>query len=221
MKTLTIQGVQLLTENDRICTSVLGILDKTKQGPLPFEPESLPVWAELCSNEGARVIDVGAYTGLYSLVARKAGARVTAFEPLERNRKRFLENAALNGFGDLTVNDEAVSDVVGTTRITTNLRAQGLSSGSSIVKVVGADHVPVRTVTIDSLGLKKLTAMKIDVERAEPLVLRGARETLARCRPTLLVEVLGDTEAQAVRAAITGYEVAKVLDRRNWLMLPC
>jgi FkbM family methyltransferase len=221
VKFIEIQGVKMLVENDRICISVLGILDKTKQGPLPFEPQTLPVWEDLCSAEGARVIDVGAYSGLYSLVARKAGARVTAFEPLERNRQRFLENAKLNGFDDLTVNAEAVSDKVGTATITTNLKAQGLSSGSSIVKVVGANHIPVPTVSIDSLGLKKLTAIKIDVERAEPLVLRGARETLERCRPTIIVEVLGPDEAAAVKASITGYEVEKVLDKRNWVMVPC
>lgn len=220
MRLLNIAGVKMIVEHDRICIWVLGIEDKAKQGPLPFEPESLPVWADICSVGGARVLDVGAYTGLYSLVARKAGAHVTAFEPLERNRRRFMENAAVNGFDDLTVNLEAVSDRVGTATITTNLAARGLSSGSSIVKVVGANHIKVPTITIDSLNIKKLTAMKIDVERAEPLVLKGSRETLERCRPTILVEVLGDDEKAAVRAAVPGYKVEKQLDTRNWLMVP-
>ena len=218
---LDIGGVKLLIENDRICISVLGILDKTAQGPKPFEPESLPVWEGWCSAPGARVLDIGAYTGLYSLIAKKAGAHVTAFEPIERNRLRFRENAELNGFHDLRANSEAVSDRCGDTFITTNLAARGLSSGSSIVKKVGADAVKVRTLTIDSLNLMNVTAMKIDVERAEPLVLAGARETLERCRPTLLVEVLGDEEKAAVRASLPDfYEVTEITLDRNWMLVP-
>jgi FkbM family methyltransferase len=219
-KYLDVGGVKLIIEFDRICISVLGILDKASRGPMPFEPESLLVWEEVCSRPGARVLDIGAYTGLYSLIARKAGARVTAFEPLERNRQRFRDNAALNGFPDLKVNSEAVSDRCGETFIATNLAVRGLSSGASIVRKVGANAVKVRTLTIDSLNLAECTAIKIDVERAEPLVLAGARETLARCRPELLVEVLGDVEKAAVRAAVPGYRVDRQLDTRNWLLLP-
>lgn len=220
MDYLDIAGVKLIIESDRICISVLGILDKTKQGPKPFEPASLPVWEKLCSVPGAKVLDIGAYSGLYSLVAKKAGAHVIAFEPMERNRLRFRENAILNGFPDLKVNMEAVSDHCNGATIHTNLRAPFLSSGSSIVKNVGGDAVQVQTLSIDSLGLMHVTAMKIDVERAEPLVLAGARETLERCRPALLVEVLGDAEKAAVRAAVPDfYEVKAEMDR-NWLMLP-
>lgn len=221
MDYLEISGVKLIIENDRICISVLGILDKAAQGPKPFEPASLPIWEKLCSQPGARVLDIGAYSGLYSLVAKKAGAHVIAFEPIQRNRLRFRENALLNGFHDLNVNQEAVSDTVGETIITTNLRAAGLSSGSSIVKRVGGDAVTVPTLTIDSLNLMHVTAMKIDVERAEPLVLAGARETLERCRPALLVEVLGPDEKAAVRAALPDfYEVTEIAVDRNWLLLP-
>ncbi len=215
-----IAGVKLIVENDRICISVLGILDKAARGPTPFEPESLAAWEKLCGKPGARVLDIGAYTGLYSLIARKAGAHVIAFEPLPRNRERFKENAILNGFDDLKINSEAVSDRCGETFITTNL-AVPLSSGASLVKKAGANQVKVPTLTIDSLNLAVCTAIKIDVERAEPLVLAGARETLERCRPALLVEVLGDEEKAAVLASVPAfYEVSKQMDARNWLLLP-
>lgn len=220
MDYLDIAGVKLITENDRICISVLGILDKAARGPTPFEPESLAAWEKLCGEPGARVLDIGAYSGLYSLIARKAGAHVIAFEPLPRNRIRFRENAILNGFDDLKVNSEAVSDRCGEALIMTNL-AISLSSGASIVRKGGADRIKVQTLTIDSLNLTACSAVKIDVERAEPLVLAGARETLQRFRPALLVEVLGDVEKAAVLAAVPDfYEVSQQLDTRNWLLLP-
>lgn len=220
MDTVEIQGVKLITANDRICISVLGILDKEKQGPLPFEPETLPFWETLCCYKGAVVLDIGGYTGLYSLIAAQCGARAICFEPLERNRRRIQENADLNGVHWLVPRPEAVSDRVGTATITTNLKAVGLSSGSSIVKKVGADALEVKTISIDSLKLPRVDAIKIDVERAEHLVLAGAHETLRRCRPVLIVEVLGTDEEAAVMAALPEeYKVSQKLDKRNWIMV--
>lgn len=220
MQTVKIQGVELIALNDRICTSVLGILDKTAQGPLPFEPETLPYWEMLCRKEGAVALDIGGYTGLYALVAAKSGAKVVCFEPLERNRKRIQENADLNGVHWVVPRAEAVAEKVGKATITTNLKAVGLSSGSSIVKKVGADALEVKTISIDSLNLPRVDAIKIDVERAEHLVLAGAHETLKRCKPTLIVEVLGEEEESKVMAALPEeYYVKNRLDCRNWIMV--
>jgi hypothetical protein len=47
--------------------------------------------------------------------------------------------------------------------------------------------VPLRR--LDGLGLRDLTAVKLDAEGAEYEVLRGARETLLRCRPVLSIEL--------------------------------
>lgn len=209
MKYVTVSGVKLIIEGDRICASVLG--------GKPFEPESLTVWGDICAS-GGRILDIGAYTGLYAIAAARLGCRTTAFEPLPKNRARFRENAALNNVS-AKVNAEVVSDQVGETEITINPNVAGLTSGASLIRRNGI-RMKVNSVTVDSLGLKKLTAMKIDVERAEPLVLRGAQETLQRCRPALLVEVLGDDEKAAVRAAVPFYRVKRELDNRNWLMVP-
>ncbi len=42
---------------------------------------------------------------------------------------------------------------------------------------------------VRELGLNRLDVMKVDVEGAEYLVLRGARETLLRFHPKLVMEV--------------------------------
>jgi hypothetical protein len=49
--------------------------------------------------------------------------------------------------------------------------------------------VTVKTARIDDLGLADIGFIKIDVEGFEDTVLRGARATIARDRPTLLVEI--------------------------------
>lgn len=200
--------VRLISEGDRIVASL--------KGRGPFEPDSLAKWAELCAG-GGLVIDVGAYTGLYTIAARLLGCWAVPFEPMPFNRARFKANCELNQVHD-GVNSEVVSDQVGQAMITYN--PIPYTSGASLLRRTGA-QLRVDSLTIDSLNLKSVHAIKIDVERAEPMVLAGARETLARCRPTLLVEVLGDDEGAAVLAAIEGYRHVATLDVRNWLMVPC
>ena len=201
--------VWLISEGDRIVGSL------KDRGP--FEPDSLAQWAKMCAG-GGTAIDVGAYTGLFTIAARRLGCHVHAFEPMPFNRARLKENAKLNRVSE-HVNSEVISDECGETIITYN--PIPYTSGASLIRKSGA-QLRVHSLSIDSLQLKQLTAIKIDVERAEPLVLRGARETLARHRPSLLVEVLGEDEGQAVLGALDGlgYLHADTLDKRNWLMLP-
>ena len=45
-------------------------------------------------------------------------------------------------------------------------------------------------VSIDSLNLKRVDLIKIDVEGMEMEVLQGAAETISRCKPVLLIETI-------------------------------
>jgi FkbM family methyltransferase len=56
-------------------------------------------------------------------------------------------------------------------------------------RVEAIDTYMVPTLPLDSLALADVTAMKIDVEGAEQQALRGALETLRRCRPILSIEI--------------------------------
>jgi FkbM family methyltransferase len=202
-------AVELVLAGDRICGSIAG------RGP--FEPMSLAKWAQLCAR-GGTVLDVGAYTGLFSIAAAKYGCRVLAFEPMEFNRARLVENAGINRV-EVEISDAAVADAVGETTITYNPKVP-FTSGASLIRLKGV-KLPIRTVTIDSLELAEVTAIKIDTERGEPAVLRGAVETLKRCRPAILCEALGPSEAAAVMGSIEGYRRAGMLDGRNLLLRPC
>jgi len=201
--------VKLISEGDRIVGSL------KDRGP--FEPESLAKWAELCAG-GGTVLDIGAYTGIFSIAARLMGCHVIAFEPMPANRARFKLNAELNGVS-AAVNEEVVGDRVGDAVL--HFNPITFTSGASLMRKTGSEF-QVRMITIDWMTLRKVTAIKMDVERAEPLVLAGARETLARCRPVLLVEVLGEAEKTAVFDEVKklGYYVSLTLDVRNWLLLP-
>lgn len=206
-----ISGVKMLAEGDRICASVLS--------GVPFEPDSLEKWGEVCRS-GGTVLDIGAYTGLYSIKAALSGARPIAFEPLPFNRARMKANAALNRV-KFSVNMEAVSDYCGEAKLTWNPKIP-YTSGASLVRRKG-ERMDVPVLTVDSLELKELTAMKIDVERAEPSVLAGAIATIKRLRPIILLEVLDQQRATKVWDILKSLRYkgkSEYIDQRNWLMVP-
>ena len=61
------------------------------------------------------------------------------------------------------------------------------SSGSLCLEGF-SDGESVQQVTVDSLNLSECHFIKADVEGMEEKVLRGARQTIQRCKPILYVE---------------------------------
>lgn len=59
--------------------------------------------------------------------------------------------------------------------------------------------LPVFTVPLDTLNLKRLDFLKLDVEGFEINALAGAFETIRRCKPVMLIEVnVGALQRQAL-----------------------
>jgi FkbM family methyltransferase len=214
--TLEIDGLQvkLIEADDRI---VFHAQHPEHSGS--YEPDSLALWAKLIE-PGMMVLDVGAYTGLYSIIAALRGAKVIALEPMPANFWRLRVNAARNKV-KLAVIAAAVSDHEGTATLHYNPKVP-LTTGASLEEGIAkhAEALVVKCITIDSLGLQDLAAMKIDVEWHEPCVLAGAMQTIERCRPVLLIETLDKDMRERVTRMLPGYNDAVVLDTRNTLFTP-
>ena len=177
-----LDSVKLIAEED----NVLAAQRKRSGG---FEPISRRLWAEF-AGKGGTVVDAGAYTGFYSILAVRCGAtRVHAFEANPEIVPRLLANLALNEIGTVVVHPHALSASSGR-RIDIHGKG-GLTSAGTIV---GDGHVigSASTLTLDEVHLADLSAIKIDVERAELDVLRGAQDTIRRFRPHILIELLDD-----------------------------
>ncbi|MFN8472907.1 MAG: FkbM family methyltransferase [Anaerolineae bacterium] len=168
---------------------------------------------------GWLVADIGAQIGYMTLLmASRVGpaGRVLAFEPMPANFAVLEENVRLNGYKTVQAERLAVADQSGATLLH-RLDDRALSATSSIVaEDDGADGIEVATVSMDDYLAAhpgELRFAKIDVEGAEDLVLAGMTQTLARCRPLLLVEVHGapgpDSPALA-RLAACGYNLASI-----------
>jgi FkbM family methyltransferase len=135
------------------------------------------------------VFDIGAHVGFYSLlsaVLSEPDGRVFAFEPVPQNAANLRRHVALNHVA-VEVIEAAVADREAEGRFEVG--------ADSYTGSLGDQGAPVRVVTIDALcitaKLPKPDVVKIDVEGAEALVLRGARETIRLAHPVIFVAVHG------------------------------
>jgi FkbM family methyltransferase len=172
-------------------------------------PEVFARWVSV--NEGV-VLDVGANTGFYALVAAQVSpaSTVHAFEPFPAAIVCLQQNLALNrALGSrVEVFPYAVSDVAGEAPLFVPDPGHGLVETScslnSQFKERVVDQVPVPVVTLDAhvegLGRPVVSAVKIDVESLEHRVLAGADRLLARDRPVVFLEVLPSGDPVAIEA---------------------
>jgi len=186
-----------------------------------WERASLAVWRDLC--RGAEtVLDIGANTGVYALTASalNPGARVIAFEPVQRVCDRLRINAGLNG-NRITVEHVAVSDQdgVATLHDTDSEHVYSASLHYRMLSSAYSRSYEVPTIRLDSYctahGIGRVDLVKIDVELHEPAVFRGFRRMLEESRPTVLVEVLDAKIGKAVAEQISGlgyaiYEIHEI-----------
>ncbi len=138
--------------------------------------------------------DVGANFGFYSCILAQLCASAHAFEPVPWLAERTRANARLNELHNLFTREIALADQIGKAEL--NLPAEDDCNWgtSSLVRSSTGRQCPLNvcTDTIDryvaSAGLERLDFIKIDVEGAEYLVLKGAAHTLDRYSPTIIFE---------------------------------
>lgn len=132
-------------------------------------------------------LDVGANHGIYTYALSRFVRSVHCFEPLAECCRYIRDHAATN----VTVHNVALSDGVGELELHIPIiRGRAVYTRASLdppKEPFDSRRVEVRT--LDSYGLKDVGFIKIDVEGLEAAVLRGARNTLEACHPTLLIEI--------------------------------
>lgn len=185
-----------------------------------FEPETLEVWGRLMER-GVEVFDVGAHTGIYSIAAAKLGARPVAIEPLPFLVDRLGENARLNGV-EFNICEAAACDAKGEAEIG-YMAHINMPYGASLLRKDKPDHTKlmVKTVRLDDFKMSRVKAIKIDVERAEINVLRGAQQVIDRWRPFIILEALNERAVRKTTAFLwRTYGSPRTLDHRNLLFEP-
>lgn len=142
---------------------------------------------------GALAIDAGANIGLVSIpLARSLAARggsVIAFEPQRLIYYMLAGNTALSGLENLVCRQLALGETSGTLHVPRLNPHVVQDFGMVSLGPEAGQTDPVDAVSLDALGLGRLDFMKIDVEHMELTVLNGAKNTIARFRPTIWIEV--------------------------------
>lgn len=122
---------------------------------------------------GQVVFDVGAYVGDTATTFLLRGCEVHAFEPRPDNFVCLLHNCPNAHCYNIALGD---GDRYRTDPRGGNMGAYSLLPGNTY------------SVRLDSLNVRQLDFLKIDVEGFEVNVLHGAAETVRRLRPTIHVE---------------------------------
>jgi len=175
-----------------------------------YQPQHIDRCFYHIKNRKHTAIDVGGHCGFWSFYLGGNFKKVYAFEPVEIFRECFKKNIP---HGNVELLPVALGN------------ENGFVSMNVELENTGATHVSSNTNDLDKVELKKLDDyeltdvdfIKIDVEGYENQVVLGAKETLLRNKPIIIVEQKGfsdrfnETQFEAVDT-LKSYG-AKVIDQ--------
>lgn len=169
--------------------------------------------------KGGVAFDIGGWHGFFAgVMAAQGAAKVVVFEPLPDNIARIEQLVALNPNLPIQLMPIALGAEEGVTEMV-------VMPETSMAKLAGSDFQPeatsatrlsVRISSIDTLvssgALPAPSLLKLDVEGAEMMVLRGAEAVLKSSRPVIFAEIHSSAllvEAKAYLSAL-GYIVTRI-----------
>lgn len=143
---------------------------------------------------GNIVVDAGAGCGIYTVAAAKLvgnAGRVIAFEPSARLALVLKHNIKLNGLNNVRLYCEALSNREGHARLYHHCRCVAYSISPGDSNKTRFDEVT--TTTLDSMlereGIDRIDFLKMDIEGAEELALRGGKSLFAKSHPVIIFEI--------------------------------
>lgn len=171
-----IRGIEIfLHEKEQLSNHIRREKDFFEANILDYIREKYP--------EQRTIVDAGANIGnhlLYFANFFKYGS-IVAFEPLPDNFSILKLNS---NYPNIKLFPQALSNKKEILKMSPNR----INMGASKVNWDGTGTLEVEAVTIDSLNLTDVSLLKIDVEDSEARVIEGARETINRCHPLILLE---------------------------------
>lgn len=178
-----------------------------------FEPDVRATIRRL-TKPGMTVLDIGANIGAHTLLFSSLvgpTGRVVAFEPTDFAYAKLQKNLSLNPALRVEVVHLALADRTSSQQ-QVDFRASwqtngGRTNGSSTVDMVRLDE------WAEAQGLLRVDVIKLDVDGYEYPVIAGGMATIARTRPTFIIEATGLHFSDAAR---NPFEVLRSLGYHLW-----
>ena len=182
--------------------------------------------------EGMTILDIGANEGYYSMLFARLmhdKGRVLAFEPDPNNSHWLKKNISANGYQCIELHNYALSDREGETTFYPGGGVGSLVHQSTDLALLHEprDPVTVRTRTLDNVlrdaNIKNVDLMKIDVEGADLLVLKGAQHTLKTTNVRILmdIDVHGDERTELLELLRScGFSLYRIGKELKLITLP-
>lgn len=170
-----------------------------------WEPQETQLVLDRLRPEGV-FLDIGANCGWFTMCAARKFPSLTvhAFEPVPQTFDTLCFNVAANELANIRLNNVGLWDSPSELRFTRSLGPMNHISNDP-----REDCVSVKCVELDQYvaqaNLARVDLIKCDVEGAELHVLKGAKQTLTRFRPVVLLE----TEDRLTKSF--GYDSAEVV----------
>ena len=166
-----------------------------------FEGETLRLWYEISKEVNGLVLDIGAHAGIFSLVAASANKQssIVAFEPHPANFDRLCKNIQINEFSNITVENLAISNKTGKVVFYNYCVGEKDNSGFTLINhrhvcpessSISCATISFREYLESNHKEQALSLVKLDIERAELIVLKDGIERLQKDQTIVFCEIL-------------------------------
>ena len=157
-----------------------------------YEPET--AYLDKILSAGQVFVDVGANFGIYTLPASKIvgeTGRVLAFEPSAQSFPLLANNIALNGLTNVRAFPVALAQKKGRAWLHRGPNPSLNSLGKDPSWKEDGEEIATESLdqVLHQVGIDRVDVIKMDVQGAEELVLRGASNVLTSVHPVIIFEI--------------------------------
>lgn len=159
-----------------------------------YEKNEIELFDQLLE-DNMSILDIGANIGWYTLVWGKkfANAKIYSFEPIRETYNNLVANVVINGLKNVHLFNFGLADANEDKLFSFYPEGACLASMQNVLDYHGAKQEKCLLRTLDSFcnehSLKKIDAIKCDVEGAELNFVHGAQEIIKLCLPIISLEL--------------------------------
>ena len=140
---------------------------------------------------GSVFVDIGANVGWHTALASSivgTNGLVYAIEPNPENARLIAHTIDHNKLSNVRLIPLALGETTGFSVYRSAIGSNGGFLGQVQPDLLDPRATVVPTIRFDDLGIARVDVIKIDVEGAEPIVLRGAAAAIERDHPVIIFE---------------------------------